>query len=111
MPGLFDRLQGELEAQQKAAGLTMSDVLNLPDQLRKLVNWMMREEEVSFSQILAHINQSEDEARAMLTTLIEKGFVREILVKPEPRYRVRLGHKRKQQVPLNIWETLTEKTE
>lgn len=111
MPGLFDRLQGELEAQQKAAGLTMSDVLNLPDQLRKLVNWMMREEQVSFSQILAQVNQSEEEVRAMLATLIEKGFVREIPVKPEPLYRVRLGHKRKQQVPLNIWDALAEKTE
>ena len=49
MPGLFDRLQGELEAQEKAAGLSIADVLELPDQLRQLVNWMMREGDVSLS--------------------------------------------------------------
>ncbi len=111
MPGLFDRLQGELDGQQKAAGLTMADVLELPEPLRRLVNWMMRETEVTLTQVAEFTSQSEDDTRRTLAGLIEKGFVREIPVKPVPRYRVRLGRKRGQDIPLNLWDKLGEKTE
>ena len=110
MPGLFDRLQGELEAQEKAAGLSVADVLELPDQLRQLVNWMMREGDVSLSQVTKFTKQSEQDTRRMLATLIVKGFVREMPVKPEPRYRVRLARKRGKEIPLNLWDALGEKT-
>lgn len=108
MPGLFDRLQGELEAQEKAAGLSMSDVLELPDPLRRLVNWMMREGEVTFSQVAAFVAQ--EETRRMLNTLMERGFVREMASKPEAHYRIRLARKRGKEIPLNVWDALQEKT-
>ena len=111
MPGLFDRLQGELDAQQKAAGLSMADVLELPEPLRRLVNWMMRENEVTLTQVTQFTSQSEDETRRTLTALVEKGFVRETQVKGELRYRVRLSRKRGQDLPLNLWDKLGEKTE
>lgn len=111
MPGLFDRLKGELDAQEKAAGLSMADVLSLPDPLRKLVNWMMRETEVGLSQIVVYVQQDEGTTRTMLAELVEKGFVREIPLKPEPRYRVRLARKKGKDIPLNVWEALQEKTE
>ncbi len=111
MPGLFDRLQGELEAQEKAAGLSMADVLELPDPLRRLVNWMMREGEVTLSQVMAFISQSEEETRTMLAALVDKGFVRELPLKPEAHYRVRLARKKGKDIPLNLWQALGEKTE
>ncbi|HEX2988059.1 MAG TPA: hypothetical protein VHS06_07815 [Chloroflexota bacterium] len=40
--GVFDRLQDEMVAREKAAGLTMADVLSLPDPERRLFNWVMR---------------------------------------------------------------------
>lgn len=42
--GLFGRLEQELEARDKAAGLSMADILSLPDTLRALVNWMLRKD-------------------------------------------------------------------
>ena len=112
MPGLFDRLKGELEGQEKAAGLSMADVLSLPDGLRKLFNWMLKQKkDVSLSEVLAFTGQSDAEARQMLAELVEKGFVREIPVKPEHRYRVRLAPKAGKDIPLNLWDTLGEKTE
>lgn len=111
MPGLFDRLQGEIKAQEKAAGMSMADVLELPAPERKLVNWMMREGEVTLSQAVAFTAQTEQDTRAMLADLVEKSFVRELDVKPEPRYRIRLGRKRGQDIPLNLWDALGEKTE
>ncbi len=109
MPGLFDRLQGEIESREKAAGLSMADILDLPDPLRRVVNWMMKEGEVSFSQVAAFI--AEEETRRILNTLVEKGFVRELAVQPESRFKVRLARKRKKEIPLNLWDALGDKTE
>ncbi len=111
MPGLFDRLKGELEGQEKAAGLKISDILSLPESLRKLCNWLLKQGDVSLGQVVEFTQQSEAETRSMLAELIEKGFVREIPVKPEPMYRIRLGRTAAQQIPINLWENLGEKTE
>jgi hypothetical protein len=43
---LFSRLQAEVEAREKAAGLSMADALALPDAPRKLFNWLVRRGEV-----------------------------------------------------------------
>ena len=83
MPGLFDRLKGELDAQEKAAGLSMADVLSLPDSLRKLFNWLLKQGDVSLSQVVAFTQQNEADTLKMLAELVEKGFVREIPLKPE----------------------------
>ncbi|MBI2865530.1 MAG: hypothetical protein HYX94_13350 [Chloroflexi bacterium] len=111
MSGLFDRLGRELEAREKAAGLSMADVLTLPDDLRRLFNWMMRQQEVGLSDAMAYLGQNEGAARSTLTSLVERGFIRELVIDGLPRYRVRLAPKRGREVPLNIWQALGEKTE
>lgn len=108
MSGLFDRLGQELQAREKASGLSMADVLTLPDDLRRLFNWMMRQEEVSLAEVAAHLGQDEPSAQDTLARLIEQCFVREM---PAGRYRVRLAPKRGRQLPVNIWQALDEKTE
>lgn len=111
MGGLFDRLSSELAAREKAAGLSMADVLTLPEELRKLVNWMIRQEEVGLEEVAVFLQKDEPAAGRILETLIEKGFVRELEVSGKFRYRVRLASKRKRQVPLNIWQIIDEKTD
>lgn len=111
MSGLFDRLGQELQAREKACGLSMADVLTLPDELRRLFNWMMRQEEVGLAEVAAHIGQDESKARKLIADLVERCFVREIPIGGETRYRVRLAQKRGREVPLNIWQALGEKTE
>ena len=110
MSGIFDRLGQELEAREKAAGLSLADVLTLPDDQRRLFNWMLRQEEVSLEQVIAYLNQGEPAARDLLAELVGKFFVREIKNGDESRYRVRLAPKRGREVPLNIWQALSEKT-
>jgi len=109
--GLFDRLGQELAAREKAAGLTMMDVLTLPDDLRKLFNWMMRQEEIGPADAVTFTGSDEATVRQTLASLVEKGFVREIQVGGLTRYRVRLAPKRGREVPLNIWQALDDKTE
>jgi hypothetical protein len=81
---LFSRLQAEVEAREKAAGLSMAD---------------------------AAVFSGQDEAtvRATLAELVERGFVRELEMPEGPRYRARLAPKRGRDIPLNIWQALDDK--
>jgi amino acid permease len=107
------------EGEWDATGLRMTDALVLPDSLRVLVNWMMRREEVSFAEVVAHIGQDETVARTMLDTLMEQGFVREMKpvlseaegVEGASRYRVRFAPRRGRQLPEDIWQALGEEVE
>lgn len=109
--GLFGRVQQELEAREKCPGLSMADILLLPDPLRRLANWLVREREVGLSEVATFLEQDEAAARATLATLVEKGFVNELEIRGETRYRVRLAVKRGREVPLDIWQCLGEKVE
>ena len=109
--GLFGRLQQELDDREKAAGLSMVDILELPDSLRQLVNWMMRSEMVSLSQVVAQVGQDEAATQAMLATLVEKGFVRQLEIKGELHYRVRVASQKKRTLPQNLWHALDDKVD
>jgi hypothetical protein len=110
MSGLFDRLGQELQAREKAAGLSMADVLSLPDDLRRLFSWMMRREEVSLAEVAVYLGKDEAAARQLLAGLVERCFVREMQTGSETRYRVRLASKPRKEVPSDIWQALGEKT-
>jgi len=108
--GLFGRLQQELEAREKVAGLTMADILQLPAAESELVNWLVRSGEVSWSGVVARVGEVA-RAQSLLTTLIAKGFVREQEGVGEATYSVRLAPRRKRELPANIWDVLTGKLE
>lgn len=107
--GLFGRLQNEVNAREKTPGITVADILELPDSLRDVINWMMREIEVSLPEIAEHFGKDEKSARAMVASLVEKGFVREIDMKGKLAYRVRLAPKRKSSMHSNLWKALDDK--
>lgn len=75
----------------QGAGLSMADVITLPAPLRKLVTWMMRREEVSLAEVAAFIQGDEPAGRAMMDSLLAKGFVRAVQTAGSVRYRVRLA--------------------
>ena len=109
--GLFDRLQAELNAQKKAEGLSMSDVVMLPDPLPKMVRYMLRERDVTLTDMVAFLGQDELKTSNLLATLVEKGFVREMVVQGEKHYRVRLAHRRGAASQSSIWQSLDKKIE
>ena len=94
-----------------ATGLQMADILVLPDPLRQLINWMMRQREVSLAEVAAHIGQDERVAHTMLAELTEQGFVREIEVGDEVRYRTQHAARRGRQLPEEIWQALEKGTD
>ncbi len=109
--GLFNRLQGELDAREQSPGLRMSDLLTLPEPLAGLLNWMIRQVQVGLDDVAAFLQRDEEEARTVLAGLREKGFVREIEMRGMTTYRVRLAPKRGRKMPADLWQALDDRVE
>ncbi len=109
--GLFDRLEGELEAREQHLGLKMADLLTLPDPLGCLLNWMVRKRQVSLAEINAFLGQDEAQALCLLAEAQGRGYVREIELREGTRYRVRLSSRRGSELPEDLWQALQDKCE
>jgi len=99
---VFDSLQPEQDRRDDLPERTMADVLALPGDLRTIMDYLIEQGESELAEVAAHIAQDETSTRAMLTDLIEKGFVQELLVGSQHRYRVRLVSRRRNQLPLDL---------
>jgi hypothetical protein len=109
--GLFGRLEQELDAREKTPGLSMTEIITLPDPLRRLINWMIRERQVELEAAAAYFGQDVPVVEAMLTDMIEKGYVTRLEMRDKVYYRVRLAPKRGREIPLNIWQSLDDRVE
>ena len=107
--GIFDRLEGELAARERSRGLSMADLLTLPEPQGGLLKWMIRQGQVSLADVGAFLGQDEEQARGVLADLCEKGFVRPIERRGATHYRVRLAPKRGRALPANLWQALSDK--
>ncbi|MBH8572464.1 hypothetical protein I8752_05320 [Nostocaceae cyanobacterium CENA369] len=78
------------------SGLTMAEVLMLPPQQRKIVQWLMKRspDGVTLTEAALHIDLNQQATLALLDELVEEGFVQEILTSGEVQYRVNLAAKR-----------------
>jgi len=114
------------EGEWYAAGPSMADALALPDLQQEIVTWMMRhsmmrhsmtrhgmtrqsltgQETVSLADVATHSGQPEEAARAMLDALVGQGFVQELEVEGETRYRPRLVARRGRRLPEDVWQAL-----
>ena len=109
--GLYNRLQGELEAREKSPGLNMSDLLALPEPQSGLLSWMVRKRQVGLEDVTAFLKQDEAYTRALLADLLDKGYVREIEIRGVKHYRVRMAPKRGRELPANLWQALDNKVQ
>jgi DNA-binding IclR family transcriptional regulator len=85
-------------------GVTMVDILALPDELRTIVTWLLRQGESGLLELAAHVEQDEATARTLVTDLVAQGFVQEVPDegKGQLRYRVRLAAKRGRRLLLDL---------
>ncbi len=109
--GLFDRLEGELAARERSPGLSMSDVLLLPEPLDRLTTWMLRQGQVSIEDVVEFLKQDQQQVQQCLGELLERGFIRKVTIGETTTYRVRLAPRRKRQMPLDLWQALEDKVE
>jgi hypothetical protein len=86
------------------AGVSMADVLALPDELQTIVTWFMREGEAGLPEVAAFIEQDEVTAHSLLADLVAQGFVQEVPGESEgqPRYRAWLAAKRTRKLSFDL---------
>ena len=85
-------------------GVSMADVLALPDELQTIVTWLIREGEAGPREVAALIQQDEATANTLLAKLVAQGFVQEMPAEAEgqPRYQARLAAKRTRKLSLDL---------
>lgn len=84
---------------------SLIDVLTLPNSEQELIAWMRRQKNVSLAEIVAHLNQDEEETSTMLNSLSNQGFVEILNVDGEVRYRTVASKKRTRPSP-QLWQDL-----
>lgn len=109
--GMFDRIEGEMAAREKSPGLSMADLLTLPEPLSGLLNWMVRQGPAAFADVVAFLGGDETHTRLVLADLLDKGFIRECEIHGLTQYRAPLAPKRGRALPSNLWQALGEKVE
>lgn len=106
MSGLYQRLQGEIEAREGGAGLSPIDLLDMPQALAEAINRIIRNNGMRLHEVAQELNQTLDETKAILDQLVTKGFARRIEVKNEIWYKAHFGRKADKVLSLGIWSAL-----
>ena len=85
-------------------GVSMADVLALPDELQMIVTWLIRQGEAGLPEVAALIQQDKATANTLLAKLVAQGFVQEMPAEAEgqPRYQARLAAKRTRKLSLDL---------
>lgn len=116
MPGVFDRLQKEIENKGSEGGITALDMADLPATLRKIMRLMLRELQLNYPQLteaVAALPENErlkpkdlDEALEVLST---QGWLIRIGQGEKAIYKVNLRRKAGSKLASGVWNTLDDK--
>ena len=88
------------------AGLSLADVVSLPDAQTELVGWIARRGEVSLAELADRTGADPVAARALVAPLVERGVVAETRRDGEPRYAARPATRRGGRLTAEIWRAL-----
>jgi amino acid permease len=91
-----------------AAGLSLADVIALPDSEADLVGWIARRGEVSLREVAERAGEDTAAARALVAALVERGVVAETSAAGERRYAARAAARRGGRLPAQVWQALTQ---
>jgi len=91
-------------------GLDVNDLLHIPDDLRQLLTWMVREKRFMSDDLAEHMDLSSSDARELLAVLLRNGIISisEPDAPTEYRTRVTGTFKHKFKVQSDIWNLLDE---
>ena len=116
MPGVFDRLQKEIENKGGEGGITALDIADLPPTLRKIMRLMLRELQQSYSQLTEAIAALPEKERLAakdldeaLNALSTQSWLIRIGQGEKAIYKVNLRRKAGSKLATGVWNTLDEK--
>jgi DNA-binding IclR family transcriptional regulator len=79
-------------------GMTIQDLLNLPEEQRRVLNWIQRQTASSLHSIAIFLGQTDEQARGFLEDLQQRGFIRQIPSDEGVLYQVQLKSMRRQHI-------------
>jgi hypothetical protein len=116
MPGVFDRLQRQIEDKKQEGGITALDLADLPPALRKIMRLMLRQLEMTYPQLVetmsnmpANEKLSQAELDEALNTLSRQFWLLRFGEGNRATYKVNLRRKAGSTLSTNIWASLDAK--
>jgi hypothetical protein len=113
MPGVFDRLQRQIEDKKQEGGITALDLADLPPALRKIMRLMLRQLEMTYPQLVEAMSNmpdneklSQEELDEALNTLSKQFWLMRFGEGSRATYKVNLRRKAGSSLSTNIWATL-----
>jgi transcription initiation factor IIE alpha subunit len=106
----LQRIKDGLARVDAREGLDVNELLNLPDDVRQLLTWMVRSKRFMSDDLVEHLGVSSADGRELLALLLRNGFI-EISEAEEPKeYRTRVTgtFKHKFKVQSDIWKLLDD---
>jgi amino acid permease len=104
--GVTSSLRLAYEGTWDIAGLSLADVIALPERDAELVGWIARRGEVGLRELAERTGGNTGAARALVASLIERGVVAETSAAGERRYAARAAARRRGRLPAQIWQAL-----
>ena len=108
--GIFGRIQKEIDDRDKQEGISPADLLDLSTQLRRLMNRITRQGEISLDAAAEYLEETPANTRQMLNALVEKGYLERVEREEGWVYRTRFARKRGRELPAGIWSALGQRT-
>ena len=116
MPGVFDRLNKEIENKKKEGGITPLDLVDLPPALRKIMRLMLRELQLDYNKLCETMDAmpenerlSRDDLDDALSNLAEQSWLIRIGEGQKAIYKVNLRKKAGSTLAGGIWNSLDSK--
>ncbi len=116
MPGVFDRLNKEIQDKQQEGGITPLDLAGLPPALRKIMRLMLRELQMTYPRLCEAIDSmpeaerlSRDDLQSVLSTLTQQFWLVRIGEGEKAIYKVNLRRKEGSKLAAGIWSSLDDK--
>lgn len=116
MPGVFDRLNKEIQDKQKEGGITPLDLADLPPALRKIMRLMLRELQMNYPrlrEVMESVPEAErlsrDELDDALSSLTEQFWLIRIGTGEKAIYKVNLRRKGGSKLAAGLWTKLDER--
>jgi len=116
MPGVFDRLQKQIESKQSEGGITALDLADLPPALRKVMRLMLRELQLGHPQLMEAIaafpaaeRLPREELEEALEVLTRQAWLTRLGTGEKAIYKVNLRRKAGSTLAAGVWNVLDSK--
>jgi predicted transcriptional regulator len=108
MAGLFDRLQDEIKARSQQRSLSPIDLLDMPEGLAGVINQIIRKNGMKLEEIAQKLGRTLEETQTNLDELVDRGFIRQVMVREEAWYKANFGRKADKTLSTDIWSALDD---